>query len=348
MKKGTTILICVILALIATVVTLYPLISNVVSETNRSQIETQYVKAVEKLDDSEIREARMRAQGYNTTLLTVTEKPYTKEALERAAESYDDILNIRGDGIMGYVEIPILGVELPIYHGTEESTLDRGVGHLLGSSLPVGGLGTHCVLTGHSGLAGQKMFSDLDKLKKGDVFYLKTLDVTLAYMVLDINTVLPEDTSQLTIDSNRDSCTLITCTPYGINTHRLLVRGERIEYETAVSIVEEAPVEEVPLSTWTEDYLKGISYGLVGVASLTTVIGILWLKTKRKQKLRTSAGARTAIPTSCRHSDERRSHIHWESVSIQSVPQSAVQKTRSRKKRLRLLPKRKRGKHEKY
>ena len=310
MKKGTTILICVILALTAAGVTLYPLISNVVSETNRSLIETQYVKAVEKLDDSEIRDARTRAQGYNATLLTVTEKPYTKEALERAAESYDDILNIRGDGIMGYVEIPILGVELPIYHGTEETTLDRGVGHLLGSSRPVGGLGTHCVLTGHSGLAGQKMFSDLDKLKKGDVFYLKTLDETLAYMVLDINTVLPEDTSQLTIDPNRDSCTLITCTPYGVNTHRLLVRGERIEYETAVSIVEEAPVEEVPLSTWTEDYLKGISYGLVGVASLTTVIGILWLKTKRKQKLRTSAGARTAIPTSCRHSDERRSHIH--------------------------------------
>lgn len=348
MKKGTTILIWVILALIAAGITLYPLVSNIVSETNHSLIETQYVKAVEKLDDSEIRDARMRAQSYNATLLAVTEKPYTKEALERAAESYDDILNIRGDGIMGYVEIPLLGVELPIYHGTEETTLDRGVGHLLGSSLPVGGLGTHCVLTGHSGLAGQKMFSDLDKLKKGDVFYLKTLDETLAYMVLDINTVLPEDTSQLTMDPNRDSCTLITCTPYGVNTHRLLVRGERIEYETAVSIVEEAPVEEVPLSTWTEDYLMGISYGLVGVASLTTVIGILWLKTKRKQKLRTVTDARNARSAAGHHSDERRSHIHWESVSTQPVLQSAAQKTRSRKRSLRLFPERKRGKHEKY
>ena len=346
-KKGTSILICVILALIATGVTLYPLVSNIVSETNRSLIETQYVKAVEKLDDSEIREARMRAQGYNATLLTVTEKPYTKEALERAVESYDDILNIRGDGIMGYVEIPLLGVELPIYHGTEETTLDRGVGHLLGSSLPVGGLGTHCVLTGHSGLAGQKMFSDLDKLKKGDVFYLKTLDEALAYMVLDIHTVLPEDTSQLTIDPNRDSCTLVTCTPYGVNTHRLLVRGERIEYETAVSIVEEAPVEDTPLSTWTEDYLKGVSYGLVGVASLTTVVGILWLKPKRK-KTRPATGSCCAKPVAARHSDDRRSHIHWESVSVQSAPRSTVQKTRSRKRRLRLFPERKRGKHEKY
>ena len=348
MKKRTSILICVVLALLAVGVTLYPLVSNVVSETNRSLIETKYVKAVERLDDSEIREARMQAQNYNATLLTVTEKPYTREALQKAAESYDDLLNIRGDGIMAYVEIPALNVELPVYHGTEEATLDRGVGHLLGSSLPVGGLGTHCVLTGHSGLAGQKMFSDLDKLKKGDVFYLKTLDETLAYMVLDINTVLPEDTSQLTIDPNRDSCTLITCTPYGINTHRLLVRGERIEYETAVSIVEEAPVEDVPLSTWTEDYLKGIGWGLVGVASLTTALGILWLRPKRKKKKRAATGSRYDAPPAARHLDDRRSHIHWESVSVQSAPQSAAQKTRSRKRKLRLFPERKRGKHEKY
>ena len=334
-KKGTTILICVLLALIAAGITLYSLVSNVVSEANRSLIETEYTKAVETMDDTAILEARAQAQSYNATLLAVTEKPYTREALRKAAESYDDLLNIRGDGIMAYVEIPVLNVHLPVYHGTEEATLDRGVGHLLGSSLPVGGLGTHCILTGHSGLAGQKMFSDLDKLKKGDVFYLKTLDETLAYMVLDIHTVLPEDTEQLTIDPNRDSCTLVTCTPYGVNTHRLLVRGERIEYETAVSIVEETPVEDAPLSTWTEEYLRGVGLGLIGVAGITTAAGILWLRPKRKKK-QIQASVQT-VP--------RTSHIHWESV--QPLSQPPGRHKRSEKKSLRLFPKRKRGKHEK-
>ena len=160
-------MICAAFAVIAVGVTLYPLISNLVSETNRSIIETKYTKAVEKMDDTEKIRARTDAQNYNATLQAVTEKPYTKDALQKAAESYDHLLNIRGDGIMGYLEIPVLNLELPIYHGTEESTLDRGLGHLLGSSLPVGGQGTHTVITGHSGLAGKRMFSDLDQLKKG-------------------------------------------------------------------------------------------------------------------------------------------------------------------------------------
>ncbi len=341
MKRGTKILLCVALALLAVGVTLYPLISNFLSETNRSLVETQYVRAVEKLDDSEIIEARAQAHSYNATLLAVTEKPYTKEALQKAAESYDKLLNIRGDGIMAYVEIPVLNVKLPVYHGTEESTLDRGVGHLLGSSLPVGGLGSHCVLTGHSGLAGQKMFSDLNKLKKGDVFYLKTLDEILAYMVLDINTVLPEDTSQLTIDPSRDSCTLVTCTPYGVNTHRLLVRGERIEYATAVSIAEETPSEETPLSTWTEEYLKGVGLGLVAVLGITAVTGFLWLRLKSKQKEASAQAVHVcALPT-------QTSHIRWNTIPEPLSPQKPVRKTRSRKKVFRLFPERKRGKHEK-
>ena len=158
-------MMCVSLALFAIGITLYPLISNYFAEVNRSLIETKYTKAVEQMDDSEIIGARMDAQQYNATLLTITDEPYTKEALQQASESYEGLLNVRGDGIMGYLEIPKLGVELPIFHGTEEETLDRGLGHLLGSSLPVGGTGTHCVITGHSGLAGRRMFSDLDKLE---------------------------------------------------------------------------------------------------------------------------------------------------------------------------------------
>lgn len=325
-------MICLSLALIAMGITLYPLVSNLVSETNRSIIETKYTKAVEAMDDTEIIRARTDAQGYNATLLSVPEKPYTKESLQRAAESYDRLLNIRGDGIMGYLEIPVLNLELPIYHGTEESTLDRGLGHLLGSSLPVGGQGTHCVITGHSGLAGRRMFSDLDQLKKGDVFYIKILDETLAYMILDIATVLPEDTSRLTIDPNRDSCTLVTCTPYGVNTHRLLVRGERIAYETAVSAVEDAIVEEAPASTWTQEYLRGIGFGLMGVAALTAVIGTVYLHNRDKMSKARPIQPHYSVPPPLRISTR--------------IDRDFVCPARDRKCSLFKRPERKRGKHE--
>ena len=259
MRKGTRIMICISLALLALGITLYPLISNYFAEVNRSMIETRYTKAVELMDDSEIVDARMEAQRYNATLLTVTDKPYTKEALHQASESYEGLLNIQGNGIMGYLVIPKLGIELPIYHGTDEEVLDRGLGHLLGSSLPVGGTGTHCVITGHSGLAGQRMFSDLDQLQLLDVFYIKTLDETLAYSVIEINTVLPEDTSKLTINPQGDNVTLVTCTPYGVNTHRLLVRGTRTSYERATQMEEANDFEEITsASTWDEEYRRGV------------------------------------------------------------------------------------------
>lgn len=230
MKKKMKILFLAVLFVVSLGVILYPLIANYLSEKNRSLIETQYAETIEQMDTTALDEARAEAEEYNKTLVTIPEKPYTKDALIKAAESYDTLLNVREDGLMGYVEIPAIGVNLPIYHGTEESTLDRGVGHLLGSSLPVGGTATHCVLTGHSGLAGQKMFSDLNLLKAGDLFFLRVMGETLANRVTDIYTVLPEDTGKLTIDAGRDLCTLVTCTPYGVNSHRLLLRGERTEY----------------------------------------------------------------------------------------------------------------------
>lgn len=268
MNKAMKILSLAVLIVVSLGVILYPLIANYLSEKNRSLIETQYTEAIEQMDTTALDEARAEAEEYIKTLVTIPKKPFTKDALIKAAESYDTLLNVREDGLMGYVEIPAIGVNLPIYHGTEESTLDRGVGHLLGSSLPVGGTGTHCVLTGHSGLAGQKMFSDLSLLKEGDIFFLRVLGQALAYKVVEIYTVLPEDTGKLTIDAGRDLCTLVTCTPYGVNSHRLLIRGERTEYEEAVSVIEDAEFAPVKESTWGDEYRHGLTCGGLAVAGI--------------------------------------------------------------------------------
>ena len=273
MSRRIKIFLCILFLLFALGVTLYPLISNIVGEKYRSMVESRYDKAVEQLDTMELIAEKERAVAYNKTLQGGTENTFSREALAEAEESYWHLLNVRGDGIMGYVQIPKIGVELPIYHGTTEETLDKGVGHLLGTSLPVGGVGTHSVLTGHSGLAGTRMFSDLDQLKVGDVFYVRVLDETHAYMILDINTVLPEDTSKLEIDPQRESVTLVTCTPFGVNTHRLLVRGERIEVGMVERMIEGAEVQEEPVkSTWTQEYLKGIARGCLGILGLTLLI----------------------------------------------------------------------------
>ncbi len=273
MSRRIKIFLCILFLLLALVVTLYPLISNIVGEKYRSMVESRYDKAVEQLNTMELITEKERAVAYNKTLQGGTENAFSREALAEAEESYGRLLNVRGDGIMGYVQIPKIDVELPIYHGTAEETLDKGVGHLLGTSLPVGGIGTHSVLTGHSGLAGTRMFSDLDQLKVGDVFYVRVLDETHAYMILDINTVLPEDTSKLEIDPQRESVTLVTCTPFGVNTHRLLVRGERIEAGMAERMIEGAEVQEEPVkSTWTQEYLKGIALGCLGILGLTLLI----------------------------------------------------------------------------
>ena len=286
MKKTMKILSLAALVVVSLGVVLYPLIANFLSEKNRSLIETQYTEAIEQMDTTALDAARTEAEEYNKTLVTIPEKPYTKDALIKAAESYDTLLNVREDGLMGYVEIPAIGVNLPIYHGTEESTLDRGVGHLLGSSLPVGGLGTHCVLTGHSGLAGQKMFSDLNLLKEGDLFFLRVLGQTLAYKVVEIYTVLPEDTGKLTIDAGRDLCTLVTCTPYGVNSHRLLLRGERTEYEEAVSVIEDADFTPVVESTWGDEYRHGLIYGGLTVAGIGAGCGIYKAVKKPRRRRR--------------------------------------------------------------
>lgn len=222
---------------------------------------------IQNVDETELQEARSLAQSYNQALAPVSS--YDKEGISEASHNYDSLLNLGGNGIMGYIEIPCIQVNLPIYHGTDTETLERGVGHLLGSSLPVGGSSTHAVLSGHSGMAGQKMFTDLLQMKTGDIFYLHVLGETLAYEVDSLNTVLPHDTSLLGITDGSDLCTLITCTPIAVNSHRLLVTGHRIPFEAAKEMVEEAQLEDTEVeSTWEQEYLRGLYIAIAVVLIL--------------------------------------------------------------------------------
>ena len=262
--------------LLALGLTLYPVISNYVNQKYASQIQTAYQEVMEQVDDAALREAKEQADIYNHSLIpgASTEDAYSQEGLLAASADYDSQLNVAGNGIMGYVEIPKISVNLPIYHGTENDSLERGIGHLLGSSLPIGGESTHTILSGHSGMASQKMFTDLEQLTVEDVFYLHVLDETLAYQVVEINTVLPYDTSLLGIVPGEDLCTLVTCTPYGVNTHRLLVRSSRIPYEEAEQLMEETASEEAAASTWEEKYLQGVILGIAAALVLILVIAI--------------------------------------------------------------------------
>jgi len=270
-KRKTTILTASILVFLTALgITLYPIISNYVNQKYASKIYTEYEEMIQNVDDTSLKDARRLAEQYNNALAPVS--AYEQESLSEASQNYDTLLNMGGNGIMGYVEIPSIQVNLPIYHGTDSETLERGIGHLLGSSLPIGGASTHSVLSGHSGLAGQKMFTDLLQVKEGDVFYLHVLGETLAYQVVSLNTVLPYDTSLLGITPGADLCTLITCTPLAVNTHRLLVTGERIPYESAQEIQAEMQQETTEVeSAWEQEYLHGLYIALAIVLLLMII-----------------------------------------------------------------------------
>lgn len=291
MKKKVITICAAVLFLMALGLTLYPLISNYVNQKYASEIQTAYQKLIQQTDDSALQEAKQRAIAYNLAITPGTADAYSEESLLSAAENYSDQLDIAGNGIMGYVEIPKIQVNLPIYHGTDAEVLDRGVGHLLGSSLPVGGENTHTILSGHSGMASQKMFTDLEQLTQGDVFYLNVLNETLAYQVTEINTVLPYETDLLGIVPGEDLCTLVTCTPYGVNTHRLLVRGSRIPYEEAAVLEEETASAEPVASTWEAKYLQGL---LLGCTAAVGVSAIVFLVVRIKKHPQRRKGGRYA------------------------------------------------------
>ena len=226
MRKHLSTVILVFLLLIGLSLLLYPSVSDYWNSFHQTRAIATYAENVAKLDNNQYDQLWEEARAYNEALCFRSNPYYLSE--EQKAQ-YESLLDVSGLGVMGYIEIPEIDVSLPIYHGTEESVLQVAVGHLDWTSLPVGGESTHCVLSGHRGLPSAKLFTNLDKLREGDTFLLRILDEVLTYEVDQILIVEPQETGALKIEEGKDYCTLVTCTPYGINTHRLLVRGHRID-----------------------------------------------------------------------------------------------------------------------
>lgn len=212
----------------------YPLVSSLIEQQYQKSAVATYQQSVQDKDDSEIKEIIQKATEYNDMLFQTDGAivgDVNSEILSE--ESYESLLN-QGTGVMGSIEIPKIGVDLPIYHGTDDDVLSNGIGHLEGTSLPVGGSSTHCVLTGHRGLPNSKLFTRLDEIEENDLFYLNIFGETLAYKVNQIEVIEPDEVDKLHIQEGKDLVSLITCTPYGLNTHRLVVTGERVSYEKKV------------------------------------------------------------------------------------------------------------------
>ena len=224
-RHGTTIILLIVL-IAGLCLLLYPSFSDWWNSMHQSRAVASYVEQVANIDEEQYAHLWEAAWNYNESLL---DRPNTYTLNEEQKADYNRILDIGGLGIMGYIEVPSVGITLPIYHGTDEAILQIAVGHLEWTSLPVGGESSHCVVSGHRGLPSAKLFTDLDKLVVGDVFIFRVLDEILTYEVDQILIVEPHETDSLLIQQGQDLCTLITCTPYGVNSHRLLVRGHRVE-----------------------------------------------------------------------------------------------------------------------
>ncbi len=225
MKKRLTTILAVLVFITGLSLLLYPTVSNYFNSLHQSKVVSHYSDALEKMDEAQKQAAIDAAVQYNA-LLVSNDARFTPS--EEETRLYNSLLNPDGTGMMGYITIPEIRCKLAIYHSVDDSVLQVGVGHLEGSSLPVGGSSTHCVISGHRGLPSARLFTDIDRLEKGDLFYLHVYGKVLAYEVDKISVVEPEDYGPLEIEEGKDLCTLLTCTPYGINTQRLMVRGHRV------------------------------------------------------------------------------------------------------------------------
>ncbi|MCD7805714.1 MAG: class C sortase [Lachnospiraceae bacterium] len=262
----------------------YPFIANWVFVHRADSLIISYDAGIDNTQEEELAKAWEKARQYNEVLASGSaelQDPFSVKTLASSESIYSELLNFNGTGLMGYISIPCLDLTLPVNHGTDSQVLEKGVGHLAGSSLPVGGDSAHCVLTGHTGLSSARLFTDLNQLEEGDIFILTILNEKLAYEVDQILVVEPNDISALQIESGMDYCTLVTCTPYGINTHRLLVRGVRTEYEETLE--EPGAVSlKTGESRWMSEYIKALAVsGAVLIAALFLLFALRALRSRR-------------------------------------------------------------------
>lgn len=279
MNKNVVRIILIVGFCVGLIISLYPLISNIYSRKNQMDVINKYQEDIEKIDGQEMANELELANAYNRKLnqTIVLTDPFDPSAIDIADDAYYDILNYTDDGVMAYINIPKIDVNLPIYHGTDSEHMLKGVGHLVGTSFPVGGVDTHAVLSAHSGLSTAELFTNLADLKKGDLFYIHVLDDVLAYEVDKINVVKPDETNDLKIVPGQDYVTLVTCTPYGINSHRLLVRGHRVEYDPDL---EKQESKKANNDVWFKEYIKSIVSG-IGIIVLIIIFIVVLKRVKR-------------------------------------------------------------------
>lgn len=279
MKKNVVRIILIVGFCIGLIISLYPLISNIYSRRNQIQVINDYTEDIKEIDTKQIAKELELANAYNRKLnqTIVLTDSFDPSAIDMADDVYYDILNYTDDGVMAYINIPKIDVNLPIYHGTDSEHMLKGVGHLVGTSFPVGGIDTHAVLSAHSGLSTAELFTNLADLKKDDLFYIHVLDDVLAYEVDKINVVKPNETNDLKIVPGQDYVTLVTCTPYGINSHRLLVRGHRVEYNPDL---EKQESKKANNDVWFKEYIKSIVSG-IGIIVLIIIFIVVLKRVKR-------------------------------------------------------------------
>lgn len=285
MRKKIPVIVIVLLFLIGILALLYPLASEWLSSQSQTTAIENYNRAAEGLDQEEYEALREAAWAYNKGLMgsVVLTDPFDESIEARDSEAYNALLNLNGDGVMGSVRIPKIGVKLPVYHGTSHEVLEMGAGHLENTSLPIGGTGTHAIISAHSGLPTASLFTDLTKLTEGDLFFIDVLNETLSYRVDQVKTVEPEDVSDLLINNEEDYVTLVTCTPYGINSHRLLVRGVRTDYEETLE-TEVAVTEQTAVNPWSRPYIiAGILFLLI--MALYMILLLLWRQRKKNGRV---------------------------------------------------------------
>ena len=280
MKKHSGTILLVLIFFVGLAVMLYPTISDYINQRNQTRVVNSYAQQVDGLSDADYTAYFDAADVFNQEIAADPDALYHADHFS----TYSTTLDVTGTGIMGYITIPRIGVELPIYHGTSDAVLQVAAGHLEGTSLPVGGESTHAVISAHRGLPSAKLFTHLDRLEVGDTFTITVLDRELTYEVDKISIVLPTEVDELKVVDGKDYVTLMTCTPYGINTHRLLVRGERTEYIPPEELAEQNAVHEVQSQTITKRIVDVWPWLVVSLLIVAGVEGSIFLLIVKRQR----------------------------------------------------------------